>query len=243
MHFREIAVNQAHDVETYEQVHEYQQIPAGNEHVYQYENGQIVTISGQIPQSGTVHLKREMVIEKEPNGVEHVNSNAVTSEPQAIYVELKNENNEALRYVHPPNGPMRYEMPERYYRYHHQIAPPHHHHLQHVREAQGKDNEGPQQSHEIQIYEPEQQSTQQQQQQQSHQQQNVDQQNVQAEQVQEQKTHYTNLEPVHSQNYYIAEGYSQGGNFTYLQAPTTTKEGYIYPGSPVLYKSELSFIS
>lgn len=234
-------MTQAHDVETYEQVHEYQQIPAGNEHVYQYENGQIVTISGQIPQSGTVHLKREMVIEKEPNGVDHGNSNVVVSEPHAIYVELKNESNEGLRYVHPPNGPMRYEMPERYYRYHHpQIShpmppPSHHHHLQHVREVQGKESEGPQQTHEIQIYEPEQQSQQQQQQ-------SGEQQNVQAEQVQEQKTHYTNLEPVHSQNYYIAEGYQPvNGNFTYLQAPTT-KEGYIYPGSPVLYKSKFFFV-
>ena len=54
-----------------------------------------------------------MVVEKDSNGVEQLNTNVVVSEPQAIYVELKNDNTEALRYIHPSNGPsMRYEMPE-----------------------------------------------------------------------------------------------------------------------------------
>lgn len=259
-------------VEQYEQ--EYQQITTSGQeqHVYIYDHP-IMTTSQQPISSTGIHLKRE-ITDKEQNGnlIDPSNPNVIVSETPTVYVELKNENLEAIRY---PSS-VRYDPPpERYHRhpghYYPGHLPTHHQPQIHQREEVLKENEGqslqhPQQQ-EIRIYEPGQlvQSpsqhihNQQQQQishahpqtstsgpQQQHQQQLHGEPNIQVE-TSDAKTQYTNLEPVTShQNYYIAsEPYqtSSNGNFTYLPGPPTSKEYIYHPsGSPVLYKSKKVFL-
>ena len=246
-------MTQAQEVqEQYESVQEYHQISSsGDQHVYAYEQTPgIITIANQPQtiQTASIQIKRDIIIDKDNivNGNEPSIS-VVNAEPQAVYVELKqNENLDQPRYL----TNVRYEGPERYHRYTyaHPLPP----HLAHQREVAMKDAEAAQQhqqhqqqqqhQQEIHIYEAEQQQQQQQQNQhQQQQQQQSGEQQSEQQQPNESKTHYTNLEPVPSQNsYYItSENYQPtNGNFTYLQAPST-KEGYVYhhPGSPVMYKS------
>lgn len=252
-------MSQAQEVqEQYESVQEYHQISSSEEqHVYAYEQTPgIITIANQPQtiQTASIQIKRDIIIDKDNivNGNNEPSISVVNSEAHAVYVELKqNENLEHPRYV----TNVRYEGPERYHRY--TYAHPLPSHLAQQREAAMKDAEAAQQQQhhlhhqqqqqhqqEIHIYESEQQQQQQNQhlQQQQQQQSSEQQSEQQQQQPNESKTHYTNLEPVPSQNsYYItSENYqSSNGNFTYLQAPTT-KEGYVYhhpAGSPVMYKS------
>lgn len=247
--FREIPVSQADEIiEQYEQ--EYQQMATSGQeqHVYIYDH----PIMTPAQQSTGVHLKRE-IADKEHNEnlIDPSNQNVIVSEPPAVYVELKNENLEGIRYQ--PN--VRYEPPpsERFHRhpghYTYTGHMPTHHQQIHQREEIMKENEQMpphSQQQEIRIYEPNQmkgsgvylsnsgQQNQQQQQQLS------GEHNIQVENS-ESKTQYTNLEPVTShQNYYISsEPYQStpNGNFTYLPPPTSKE--YIYSsGSPVLYKSK-----
>lgn len=217
-HIREIAVGQQ-DVPEYEQF----QITASGDgqNVYTYEPspGGIITINQ--PEN---LLKRDILIAEK----EHPTISVVNAEPQTVYVELKNNNEEQTRYL--PNATIRYtETPERY---HHRIAyglPPHNPHLQ--REVTLKAENPPQ---ELQIYEAEHQQQQQQQSENN---------SIQSDQQSnDTKVHYTNLETVGSSqsSYYItSESYqpTNSNGFTYLPTSSSKEGPYIYhPSSPVLYK-------
>lgn len=172
-------------------------------------------------QSQNQNIKRETSTEKENN--ETTEQVTVTQSP-AVYVELKNESDE-LRYTNP--HVIRYDLTADRYssRF---IYPAHHSHPPTADDLKAADI----QNQQIQIYDTNSQS--------------VDGQLSQDSQT-ENKTHYTNLETVHSlpstTNYYItSESYQPpGGNFTYLHTPNKeTYALYHAPNSPnpVLYKGE-----
>lgn len=236
-HIREISVSQGQELP--EQYEQYQITASGDDqNVYTYEQtqGGIITISNQ-PEN---LLKRDILLEKEHNGNGPA-VNVVNSEPQTVYVELKNDNIEQARYL---QNSVRYESADRYHRFAYHGLPPHnaaqlaHHH----RELALKSENAHQTPQEIQIYEAEQATH-------SHQQSN--QQNSEQNSIsehQESKTHYTNLEPVvgtSQSSYYISSETYQPANsngFAYLPTPTSKEGPYVYhhPGSPVLYKSKLT---
>lgn len=239
---REISVSQAQEVS--EQYEQYQITASGDDqNVYTYEqnSGGIITISNQ-PENlqATNLLKRDIQLEKEQNGNAAVN--VVNSEPQTVYVELKNENIDQARYL--SNATIRYESADRYHRFAYHGLPPHNpaHIAHHQRELALKSENGHQTPQEIQIYEAEQGA-------QNHQQNNQqgEQNSISEHQSNESKTHYTNLEPVGTSqsSYYISsEPYQPTNNaFAYLPTPTTKEGSYVYhhPGSPVLYKSNYLF--
>lgn len=219
-HIREISQD-----EHYEQF----QITASGDgqNVYTYESapGGIITINQ--PEN---LLKRDILIAEK----EHPTISVVNAEPQTVYVELKNNNDEQTRYL--PNATIRYtDTPERYHHHHHRIAyhglPSHNPHLQ--REVTLKAENPPQ---ELQIYEAEHQQQQQQ----------GESSSIQSDQQSnETKVHYTNLETVGSSqsSYYItSENYqpTNSNGFTYLPTSTAKDGPYIYhPSSPVLYKGNL----
>jgi hypothetical protein len=222
-HIREIAVGQQDVPEHYEQF----QITASGDgqNVYTYEQSPSGIITINQPEN---LLKRDILIAEK----EHPTISVVNAEPQTVYVELKNNNNdEQTRYL--PNATIRYaETPERYH-HHHRIAyhglPSHNPHLQ--REVTLKSENPPQ---ELQIYEAEHQQQQQQ----------GEQSSIQSDQQSnETKVHYTNLETVGSSqsSYYItSESYqpTNSNGFTYLPTSTSKEGPYIYhpSASPVLYK-------
>jgi hypothetical protein len=243
-HIREISVTQGQEVP--EQYEQYQITASGDDqNVYTYEQtaGGLITISNQ-PENlqATNLLKRDLLIEKEHNGNGGGPTiNVVNSEPQTVYVELKNDNIDQTRYL--PNATIRYESADRYHRFAYHGLPPHNaaHIAHHQRELALKSENGHQTPQEIQIYEAEQGHHQ------SNNQQVGDQNSISDHQTNESKTHYTNLEPVGtSQNsYYISSETYQPSNsngFAYLPTPTSKEGPYVYhhPGSPVLYKSKYS---
>lgn len=245
-HIREISVDQGQELP--EQYEQYQITASGDDqNVYTYEQstGALITISNQ-PENlqATSLLKRDILIEKELNGNgSGPTINVVNTEPQTVYVELKNDNVDQARYLQ--NATIRYESADRYHRFAYHGLPPHNaaHIAHHQRELSLKSESGHQTPQEIQIYEAEQGS-------QSHQQSNQGgDQNITDQQGNESKTHYTNLEPVGTSqsSYYISsENYqpSNSNGFTYLPTPTSKEGSYVYhPGSPVLYKSKYTFIN
>ncbi|CRK98343.1 CLUMA_CG011704, isoform B [Clunio marinus] len=247
-HIREISVAQSQE-ET-EQYEQYQITASGDDqNVYTYEptSGGLIAIAAQ-PENlqATGILKRDILIEKEhnSNNGNGPTINVVNTEPQTVYVELKNDNIEQGRYL---SNPIRYESADRYHRFAYHGLPSHNpsHIVHHQRELTLKAEGGHQTPQEIQIYEAEQGS------QNHHQnnQQNNEQNNISDQQGNESKTHYTNLEPVGtSQNsYYISSDSYQPSNsngFTYLPTPTSKEGPYVYhPSSPVLYKNDPSLNS
>lgn len=123
--------------EVVDQYEQYETIVTSGNEVYAYEHP-IIAISGQPISSTGIQLKRG-ILEKDQNEqlIDPSNPNVAVTEGQPVYVELKNEGIENLRYP----GSVRYEPSERHYRPPYNLPPPSHHQQIHHREEVMKDNE------------------------------------------------------------------------------------------------------